>query len=440
MAATYRSSTSANTGSTPAGSLSINVPAGVAVNDVLLACVNVAGGSGATVTPPSGWVLVATLNEGTDIQMKTYWRAATGYETTSYTWTFDTTRQAAGIMAAYSGAYGFAPPAVLSAQTGTLASTTTTASPTVCYESGLVVQLFGAWNTTGATTMTANGTYTQRVDTCTTASAFVEVAAQDVAKVLPMGATTPTGATIVSQTAASIATTIVLEDQRPAFNSLAEDEFFESSFVSVTTTVTKPMTTNYPNEIVLAFINIMQDVTTVSSITTSGLTWVNVGRANVNTGSTELWRTFVATPQTFNFTITFSASTNFGNYMITGFVGADLTGSNGSGAIGAFSTAASTTAAPTVTITTTRNNSWVWGAGNDPSHTTAPVAGSNQTVLRTTSAGTSRGWMQRQNAITPASGTGVTINDTTPSVDSCNILAVEILPAVHLNLGATGVG
>jgi hypothetical protein len=291
--------------------------------------------------------------------------------------------------------------------------------------------------------MTAGGSFTQRVDTCTSASAFVEVAGQDLAKGLTVGAIAASAATIVSQTATSIANTVVLEDQRPAFNGLAEDEFLVNSFTTAKTTLTTAtISTNMPNELVLMFFNIQKGATTVSSVTTAGLTWVNVGRANTNAGSVELWRTFVATPQIYTMTVNFSASTVSGNFMVVGLVGADMTGTNGSGAVGAFNTGSSTNAAPTITVTTTRNNSWVWGAGNDPVATTTATAGSNQTILRTTSDATNtcRSWMQRQNALTSSAGSNVTINATAPSADSCNILAVEILPAVYHSLGATGAG
>jgi len=38
-------------------------------------------------------------------------------------------------------------------------------------------------------------------------------------------------------------------------------------------------------------------------------------------------------------------------------------------------------------------------------------------------------WVQRQTAVTPASGTVVTINDTAPTGDRYNLSICEILPA-----------
>jgi hypothetical protein len=38
-------------------------------------------------------------------------------------------------------------------------------------------------------------------------------------------------------------------------------------------------------------------------------------------------------------------------------------------------------------------------------------------------------WVQRQNSVTPLSGTTVTINDTAPTNDKYDLSIVEILPA-----------
>jgi hypothetical protein len=423
----------------------LNVPAGTAVNDILLACINVAGGTAATITAPSGWTLIASVNETTNMKTAAYWRLATGYETGSYTWTFDTTRQAAAIMLAYSGAYGFLPPQSATNSTSTASTSTASIGSNSTYETGLSIQFFGAYNATSATTMTAGGTYVQRVDTCTTANAFMEVAVQDVSKGLLIGGLTASPATI-SSAATSTAINFYLEDQRPAYSFLAEDEFIAGSSSSgsgFTSRTSGLFTTNYPNEVLLAFMSINQGATTISSVTGGGLTWVNAGRANSNSGSVELWRALAPTPLTgFTLTSNFSATTKSFNYLIVGMVGADLTGTNGSGAIGALSTAAITSTAPTVTLTSTRNNSWVWGMANNSSSTNTATAGSNQTIIRNAQDSTNlcRSWVQRQNSLTAASGTVVTINDTAPTTDTCNILAVEILPAVYHHLGTLGVG
>lgn len=67
-------------------SLAINVPAGVANGDFLLASFACTGD--VTVTPPAGWTLIQKTSSGTssaDSQQNTYWRAASS-EPASYSW------------------------------------------------------------------------------------------------------------------------------------------------------------------------------------------------------------------------------------------------------------------------------------------------------------------------------------------------------------------
>jgi hypothetical protein len=405
----------------------------------------VAGGSGATITPPSGWTQITGTNETTDILTRAYWHQATGYDSASYTWTFDAARQASGVMTAYSGTYPNIPRTFTTTVNSTASTTTASGTGNSTYETGLSIQVFGAYNTSAATTMTSSGGYAQRADTCTTATPFIEVAIQDVSKVAPLGGMSANAATI-SSAATSTSINFMLEDLR-ALNTLVEDEMLVGNKIgspNFTSFATGTFPVNYPNEVILLFGSIAKDTNTISSVTGGGLTWVNVGRANTNAGSTEVWRAFAPTSQSFALTITMSAATVSFSYLVVGIIGADMTGTSGSGAIGALNTAASTSAAPTVSVTTTRNNSWVWAAGNDPANAsgaTSAVAGSGQLLLRNSKDTTNAcsGWTQRQTALTPVSGTSVTMNNTAPT-DSCNILAVEILPAIHYNLGATGVG
>jgi len=50
---------------------------------------------------------------------------------------------------------------------------------------------------------------------------------------------------------------------------------------------------------------------------------------------------------------------------VIGFTGVDTSGSNGSGAVGAFSSANASSGPPSASLCTTRANSWVVGVGND---------------------------------------------------------------------------
>jgi hypothetical protein len=112
---------------------------------------------------------------------------------------------------------------------------------------------------------------------------------------------------------------------------------------------------------------------------------------------------------------------------VISFTGVDTTGTNGSGAIGNTASANAKTGAPTATLVTTRNNSWVFGVGNDYDNAIARTPGTSETVVHQdlTSTGDTY-WVQMQNATTPLGGTSVTINDTAPTGDRYNLSIVEV--------------
>lgn len=93
----------------PAGGnvLTINKPAGVLADDIMIASIAV-GLNTIVVTPPSGWILVRQVSRsGTNSStLQTYYRVATGSDPASYSWTFSggTHVGAVGGIAAFSGA------------------------------------------------------------------------------------------------------------------------------------------------------------------------------------------------------------------------------------------------------------------------------------------------------------------------------------------------
>jgi chitodextrinase len=196
------------------------------------------------------------------------------------------------------------------------------------------------------------------------------------------------------------------------------------------TAITSPaLTTSSDNELVVAFITTDSASpakgATVNSITGGGLTWTLRQRSNAQGGTTEIWQA-VASKAISPSKVTATLSGSFaGSMVVTSFKGADITNK---GAIGA---ANATSGAPKVSLTTTRNGSWVWGAGNDYDNATARTVGSSQVIVdqMLASVGDTY-WVQRQAAATPAKGTVVTLDDTAPTTDRWNMAAIEILPAV----------
>jgi hypothetical protein len=200
-----------------------------------------------------------------------------------------------------------------------------------------------------------------------------------------------------------------------------------------TTIATSPFSTTAGNELFLVFVatdrkNAANNAV-VSSISGAGLTWVLVRRTNTQSGTAEIWRAFATSPLS-AVTVTATLSQNVvSSLTVMSFAGVDPTGTNGSGAIGATGSGNASSGAPSASLVTTRNNSWVFGVGNDFDNAIARTPGSGQSLVHQylPPVGDTY-WVQMQNGPTAASGTTVTINDTAPTNDRYNLTICEVLP------------
>jgi len=193
--------------------------------------------------------------------------------------------------------------------------------------------------------------------------------------------------------------------------------------------ITSGSFTAQPGDLVVAFLSSdgpSSGAMSFSTPTTSGLTWTLKKRANANgSGTAEIWTAIVPAGFTSG---TLRASRSSGSFQgavtIVAFAGADLT------AVGATGSASGTNKAPSVSVTTTKAGSWVWGVGNDWSSMASRTAGTNQTVVdQYLPSGIGAFWVQKQNAVTALPGS-VTINNTTPTNnDKWNLAAIEIVAA-----------
>ena len=199
------------------------------------------------------------------------------------------------------------------------------------------------------------------------------------------------------------------------------------------TVVTPAFSTSSGNELLLAFVAadyLAGANTTVTAVSGGSRTWTLVKRTNVQSGTAEIWRAFASNPLS-NVAVTATLSQSvLSSITVVSFTGVDTSGSNGSGAIGATGDANASSGAPRATLTTTRNNSWVFGIGNDYDNAISRTLGSGQTLVHQylTSSGDTY-WVQRETATTPASGLLVMINDTAPTGDRYNLSIVEVLPS-----------
>jgi uncharacterized repeat protein (TIGR01451 family) len=204
-----------------------------------------------------------------------------------------------------------------------------------------------------------------------------------------------------------------------------------------TTVTTSAFSTVSGNELLLAFVGAdyqpSQSAANVSvtGLSGGGLTWTLARRTNTQSGTAEIWRAFApAILSSITVTATLSQSVQ-SSITVLSFSGVDTSGTNGSGAIGAIGSANASSGAPTATLVTTRNNSWVFGVGNDYDNAIARTLGSGQKMVHQDLAPINDTyWVQMQNAATPLSGTSVTINDTAPTQDRYNLSIVEVLPSL----------
>lgn len=204
--------------------------------------------------------------------------------------------------------------------------------------------------------------------------------------------------------------------------------------VAGATIVTPTFSTVSGNELLLAFVAsdyLSGTNTTVTNVTGAGLTWVLVRRTNAQSGTSEIWRAFSPLSLS-NATVSASLSQSVvSSITVMSFTGVDTSGTNGSGAIGATNSKSAASGAPTVSLVTTRNNSWVFGVGNDFDNPIARTLGTGQSLLHQylTPTGDTY-WVQMQSVSTPVSGTTANINATAPTTDRYNLTICEVLPAI----------
>ena len=193
-----------------------------------------------------------------------------------------------------------------------------------------------------------------------------------------------------------------------------------------TTISTPPLSTAHPGELLLAFIGSdgpnSAGAQSITGLSGGGLSWTLRRRANAQAGTAEVWQA-VAPAVLSNATLT--ATRLSGGYQgaitVAAFSGADTSAS------GATAAGSAASGAPSVSLSTTRAGSWVWGVGNDWDSAKARTTGAGQELVdQFLSSSGDTFWAQRRSATTPAASTAVSIDDTAPTGDRWNLVAVEV--------------
>src|SRR5262249_53677915 len=199
---------------------------------------------------------------------------------------------------------------------------------------------------------------------------------------------------------------------------------------SITTTT---FSTAQANELLLAFVAAGDKSAgnVVTAVTGAGLTWDLVVRTNAERGTAEIWRSFAKAPLNKAAVTAILSQKASASITVVTFTGVDTSGTNGAGAIGAIASAHAATGAPTATLTTTGNNSWVFGVGSDWDAATSRTLDAGQTMvhqfLSSTAADTY--WVQRATGTAATTGTRVTLDDVAPTQDRYNLSLCEIRSA-----------
>ncbi len=195
---------------------------------------------------------------------------------------------------------------------------------------------------------------------------------------------------------------------------------------SASTTVrTTRFSTTTANELLVAFVAADGPPpgggkTRVTMISGAGLTWQLVARSNAKLGDSEIWSA-VAPAVLTNVAVTATLNRSVASSLTV----VSFTNAGGTGAV---AIASASSGAPTATLVTTKNNSLVFGVGNDWDHAVARTVGPNQALVHQYLAPIDDSyWVQRLASAVPVSGASVTVNDVAPTADQWNFAAVEIV-------------
>ena len=158
-----------------------------------------------------------------------------------------------------------------------------------------------------------------------------------------------------------------------------------------------------------------------ATVSGSGLTWTLVKRANARPSDSEIWSAIVTSAlTTASVTSTPAISGFYQSLTVVRFTGAQ--------GIGASAANSAATGAPTVSLVTTKANSFVFAVGSDWDNAIQRTVPAGQAKVHEILAPVGDTlWVQNLIAPVPAALTPVQLSDTAPTTDQWNFAAVEIL-------------
>lgn len=407
----FRSTATANSGASTTTSLAINKPSGTLQNDQMIVWMTVTGGTGVTVTAPAGWTSVITTNSTTVYGQRLFRKVATSSEPSSYTFTFSVACNVAINLCSFSGVRINGGAVGSLGQSSSTGSTTGTSSASGRTLNGMFIKLVSSYRaaTGGCTVSNPGSGYTTYSDVTNTASAsnFVQAAVIGGVYNTTTANTTLNAVTLsasmdnnfIITTAINVdvtdSATVILDSGSPAFA------------IGVSTLNVSHLQST-PGELAYIAVAMAGSANSVTSITSTGLTWSRVSQV-VNTSdiTVELWKTRLGTNtssgilSTINFNTTLDAAT----YEMVFFNAADT---------GTVATAQADTGVATTTLSTSNDNSWVYGLLAYPGNVSATAA-SGSDILHVANASLYSLNILKRSAITATSGTSTTVAASAPT-------------------------
>jgi hypothetical protein len=159
------------------------------------------------------------------------------------------------------------------------------------------------------------------------------------------------------------------------------------------------------------------------NISGAGLVWTLVKRANAQSGTAEVW-TAIAPGPLVNAVVTATQTNQTFHQSLT------VVAFTGAGGIGDAVPGSGHRTLPSVSLITMQAGSLIYGVGFDPDKSTARMLASDETLLHqwVDKGANKTFWVQAFVAPVMDGGSVATVNDTAPSTDSWNMVAVEIVP------------
>jgi len=192
------------------------------------------------------------------------------------------------------------------------------------------------------------------------------------------------------------------------------------------TATTAAFSTTGSNELLLAFVSADGSVGQTATVTGAGLNWTIVKRANGRAGTAEVWQARATNPLS-NVTVRSTLGSNAPQSVtVVSFRNA---------AVGASTSAGALNGPPTVSLTTTQPDSWLYGTGSDPDAAIARGQAAGQTMLHqwVNTSGGMTAWVEASSATIPSVNTGVALVDNSPTANQWNFAGVEVVPAVVIS-------